>query len=449
MPQHELSSCIFQISAMMDASQKLFLDQIESNLQSPKDLALFRMALLATTEDEAKSNDDMTCQGLPAKFVPILEQSVQCFFKCLKSAKPSQNLHGDMVEIKELSRLLQTYRTIAQLDPTLNEELGMQGSHRFLSQIMKLDVHTLDCCRNEDSDNHSQQFGEENQDTVMELQDLACEIVTFCKSFPLVATPLTPDELRVRLPLLFEVNPSTKDREGLSILINQVTTRQSAQKDVGFVMWPSAVVLAQWLVDHPELTAKRGLSILELGAGCGLVGLVAAKQQQRQQHLHTSMCDDLRISPSVILSDFNSVVVENLVGNLILNGLQNFGTARGLDFYQQTPTNSEWVSMDGERLPPVDLILASDIICQPEDAFAVARTIACALKVGGTAIMVSANSKHRFGVEKFEEACDAVQCLSVGKKNVGHMFKAIASTMSMTSGFVEGMALTMYTIEKK
>jgi predicted nicotinamide N-methyase len=437
------------------SSPLLLLEEIESNLRSPKDLALFRMALLDADDDDDHDDDDNKPTGLAARLLPLLERSVQDFIDRATQTttnNASRNLQDDTV-VKDLTRLLRLYRRIAQLDPTLNEELGRQGAHRCLSQLMKLDIDSLGCCQEQENNNnlppHPDNFVEENQDAVMEIQDLAGDIASLCKSsFPLVAMPLNREELRARLPLLFEVKPQQdNDRTSISILIHQVTTRQSAQKDVGFVMWPSAVVLAQWLVDHPQLIQQKENStttILELGAGCGLVGLVAAKllQDERRQTSTTG-------TQSVILSDFNDVVVENLTRNLALNDLKDIGTAKGLDFFQQDPSLDGWLSMDGERLPPVDLILASDVICQPEDAFAVARTIANALKVGGTAIMVSADSRHRFGVERLEEACQAVQCLSVEKQNVSHLYKDIVIAMSMTSGFVEGMTLTMFTIQKR
>jgi hypothetical protein len=39
--------------------------------------------------------------------------------------------------------------------------------------------------------------------------------------------------------------------------------------------------------------------------------------------------------------------------------------------------------------------------------------------------------------------------LSVEKQNVSHLYKDIVIAMSMTSGFVEGMTLTMFTIQKR
>jgi len=42
----------------------------------------------------------------------------------------------------------------------------------------------------------------------------------------------------------------------------------------GASVWPAALALAQWLLDHPESSA--GVSVLELGAGAGAPGLIAA-----------------------------------------------------------------------------------------------------------------------------------------------------------------------------
>ena len=63
----------------------------------------------------------------------------------------------------------------------------------------------------------------------------------------------------------------------------------------GFVMWPSAVMLSRWLARNPsivlggrgggaaEASAAAEGDILELGAGCGLVGLTAAALLRRDR----------------------------------------------------------------------------------------------------------------------------------------------------------------------
>ena len=208
-------------------------------------------------------------------------------------------------------------------------------------------------------------------------------------------------------------------------------------------MWPSAVALSRWLVTNPHHII--GKDVLELGAGCGLVGLVVASMNASR-----SGNDELSLpTSSVTMTDFNEMVVKNIDQNIRLNGVELFATASGLDFYKQDPHNDGWIDESGTTQKQVDVVLASDIICQPSDAFAAARSISCALRHGGKAFIISADSKHRFGVEKFEEAC-----LEVGLKLACRDVKDICngrllySDMEKTPGYVDGMKLTMFTIEK-
>jgi len=88
--------------------------------------------------------------------------------------------------------------------------------------------------------------------------------------------------------------------------------RQAAQEDVGFSLWPAALPFSRWVVAHraalfsrPPPAAAR-VRVLELGAGCGLCGIVAG--------LAT-----LPAPVSVTLSDFNPTVLANLHINACLN----------------------------------------------------------------------------------------------------------------------------------
>ena len=200
----------------------------------------------------------------------------------------------------------------------------------------------------------------------------------------------------------------------------------------------------------------------------GLAGLVAANviQDYNKITLSNESNGSTNIAYSgttttansghVVLSDFNEMVVKNLQGNIDLNNLKGVATTEGLDFYQQVAEGNGWLTTHGvKRTDLADLILASDIICQPEDAFAAARSIASTLKFGGKAIVVHADSKHRFGVEKLEEACGVVGSLTIAsKRNMNDYLKDCSSIhtkdmdMEKTSGFVHGMSLTMYVIIK-
>ena len=439
--------------------------EIERNLKSQRSLALYRIQLL---EYDSASDDD-TAIGLPSLFSPLLRHSIDQFITAIS------NIHNDekqitflpeAMETTNLVRMLKIYRRISELDSVLDEEIGQQGAHHSLSKIIKLDIHSIDCCRTEDDN-----INERNQDMIIEIQDMACEIASFSKTFPLQMSPFVRDDLRSRLPLVFDIFPITQSvtsengckKDEVKILINQVTDRQSAQKDVGYVMWPSAVVLSRWLVTNP--TELRGKTVLELGAGCGLTGLVAAKIMHSYTNQDSNKLSPTETTPSktlsdcggVILSDFNKTVIKNLKGNIGLNGLDEMATVDGLDFYQQDPDGKGWLTIDGvKRTGLADIILAADVICQPEDAFALARSISSALREGCKAIVVSADSKHRFGVEKLEEACRTVGCLSILSKSKvdDYLYNRDSDSISRdedmekTSGFVNGMSLTMYTIVK-
>jgi len=182
-------------------------------------------------------------------------------------------------------------------------------------------------------------------------------------------------------------------------------------------------------------TTQKTNTILELGAGCGLTGLVAA------QFFPTAQ---------VTLTDFNSIVLENLNRNIHGNHLQDRVSSVGLDFYVQNPNHTGWIDTKGHSQDPVDLLLGADIICQPSDAFAVARTIHCALKPKGRAVLICGDSNHRFGVEQLEDACIELG-LRVEMQNVKdlHGGRLLEKDMEKTSGYVDGMVLTMYMVTKK
>lgn len=146
-------------------------------------------------------------------------------------------------ETKALFELLNLYKRLVEADSSLEEEASREGSHRSLSKIINFD---------------SSRFEKESdQDVILDLQDIACEIAALSASFPVRIAPFTLEELRQRLPLSFWIPPavptlaessassSSEDecktdskpgisQDGFTILINQVKSRQSAQKDVGF-----------------------------------------------------------------------------------------------------------------------------------------------------------------------------------------------------------------------
>jgi predicted nicotinamide N-methyase len=223
----------------------------------------------------------------------------------------------------------------------------------------------------------------------------------------------------------------------------------------------------------------HGWRILELGSGCGLVGIVAARllvQQQQQQGMIASSSSQVQQQqPLVILTDYNRTVLQNLQRNIILNDVQNVASVVGLDFstIQQRPQNDDddetsttpsvvaingWHDMEGHVHDPVDWILAADVICQPSDAVAVARTIDALLVPGGTALLVSATARHRFGVDRLVDECAMFPNLTVrwtdlvldANDDEDDSRAALRSLLQEhASGYVPSMTLQMFHVTKK
>lgn len=337
-------------------------------------------------------------------------------------------------EIKALQRLLDLLVRVSLLDSTLGEEIGRSGSQSIISRIFE---QLKQCISISESDGSC----EEDLDALMDLQDAVCEIYSPC----IRGMAFTDDELRRRLPLIYNLTPVSIDNEEpdeyTTVLINQVTKRQSAQIDVGFVMWPSAIVLSRWLLSNRHVLKDK--NVLEIGAGCALTGIVAA-----------SLMKEDNTTQQILITDFNDTVLENISQNIHLNDVKAVASVAKLDFYHQTGDKDNWLAaeMNGveeTHREPVNIILAADIICQPEDAVAAAKTIHDALVSGGAAYVVCANSEHRFGVEIFARECER-SGLEVTATSVSEMLdgKLLSDCMESATGYVEGMELTFFEINK-
>lgn len=157
-------------------------------------------------------------------------------------------------------------------------------------------------------------------------------------------------------------------------------------------------------------------------------------------------------TPQLILSDFNRTVLDNLDRNIAVNEVNDYCQTRGLDFFQQSGTShTGWIDMEGHTQAAVDVVLAADMICQPADAVCAANTLHDALRSGGRAFVVCADAAHRFGVDHFAQECQRAG-LDVMARNVADLYPHASlvqgSEMEKTAGFVQGMNLTMFFVEK-
>jgi predicted nicotinamide N-methyase len=418
-------------------------------------------ALLSFTYDEWLRSTRMRCKLVQmAEGVHDEEKKDEDVQKNADSCKPSTAtttttkfiVHETRATIS-LRQVLQLHAKLSHLDSTIAEELGREGSHAVLSKLIRFDLQS----ELERAGILSFDMPEEEVDAVMELQDLACEIGSLSGgSFPVKVAPFTTDELRSRLPLHFSVSSvSSHDeldfQQAHHILIHQVTARrQGAQEDVGFVMWPSAVALASWVASNPS--KLLGKKCLEIGAGCGLTGLATAS-------IFAAAADSAHEASQIILTDFNETVLQNADRNICLNDLEGYASTNLLDFYNQkgTKVGGSWIDGKGNTQEPVDVVLAADVICKPEDAMAAANTIYDALRPGGNAYIISADAKHRFGVDRFSDECLRVG-LEVTVSNVSEMYDGSLVSSSQgedgkrgieqCSGYVDGMTLSFFHVSK-
>ena len=224
--------------------------------------------------------------------------------------------------------------------------------------------------------------------------------------------------------------PSFTSEDPHKILLHQATNADEDQglseTNTGFVMWPSAVMLSHHISKNPSIVLGDDDSpdgdVMELGAGCGLVGLTAATLLQN----HTDEDND----DKVIFTDYNPVVLENLQKNIDLNDFDVDHKVLGLDWFDQeehqeqqqqqsddgsdttgeetttnTTTTTTWVDVEGNEHAKVRLILGADLIVCTNDADLVASTIDSALIDGGKAFILGADQYTRFGVQNFPDAC--------------------------------------------
>jgi predicted nicotinamide N-methyase len=533
--------------------------------ESPHDLALLRMEYLDTTNEDVDGG--RKGQGLAKEFVQIWVDVQQ---------QQQQQGNSNSRDTGVLIEMLTILRNVAIADITLAEEIMRCGeTYQLLQDIVVLlhDGKLTSIPTSSSISSSSSSWDVNSNNTVQLIRALIEEIQSsLMSSYPRYSTiniidhsihdhvsdnyqhdgtdvsegglllpPYSHDELKRRLPLTYGLpqqqqqqqqdendtiflgegrQHNGRDREDLQMMVHQVTDEaETDTHDVGFVMWPSAIMLSRWIAMNPSVILDcccgnvgteessssssstsneyntNNSTILELGAGCGLVGITAAAIINQHYHeqkllLHKGKDNEtaqdskkgeeeydheggrhdpqgLSNRANVILTDYLPTILDNLKRNLLLNGLNDeYPTASvsGLDFFDQ-PGNSDyngdddnndvlvsggWIDMEGTRRPHVKLILGADIIVYSNDATMVANTIHSALMEGGRAIIMSRD--RRFGVEEFPTACERVG-LNVTVTDLGmgsdqHNDAQLVLDLEHTPSYNGGYDLIIFTIDK-
>lgn len=200
---------------LQDLQEKL--DVLKRDTLTPRAIALTRKSLLNRGDG----------YGLACLIYQVLQQSVDCFLRACRHLNPGSLSTNPSFLL--LHDCIQIHLKCSRMDPSLGEELGAQGTHMQLRRVIQFDLSDV-----------QGRMSEEDVDTIIALQDLACEVAVH-GNFPMKVSPFSRDTLIERLPLTFEIKPMRTlqnvcdeggDRE--IVLIHQVSMRQSAQEDVGF-----------------------------------------------------------------------------------------------------------------------------------------------------------------------------------------------------------------------
>ncbi|XP_030739748.1 protein-lysine N-methyltransferase EEF2KMT isoform X1 [Globicephala melas] len=130
----------------------------------------------------------------------------------------------------------------------------------------------------------------------------------------------------------------------------------------GLVTWNAALYLAEWAMENPAGFAHR--TVLELGSGAGLTGLAICKMCRPRAY---------------VFSDYHSHVLEQLQGNVLLNGLSLEPNVAALAQHPEHDTADAEsprvmvarVDWDVVTVPQLaafqpDIVIAADVLYCPE-----------------------------------------------------------------------------------
>ena len=156
-------------------------------------------------------------------------------------------------------------------------------------------------------------------------------------------------------------------------------------KNTGLKLWDGAFLLARYLENKTDFPDKFWSSkrCVELGTGCGLVGLVA-----------------WLLNADVVLTDLEEILTHTR--KCLDHNLEKFQQLGIVGEHRNTITTKSllWGSEDCKKLNgPFDIILGSDIIYQPEYAEDLIKTLDV-LSGDQTLILVS-YKRRGLGEEKF------------------------------------------------
>jgi len=144
----------------------------------------------------------------------------------------------------------------------------------------------------------------------------------------------------------------------------------------GFYIWGASIVMSRWLVNDSNIINEHD-SVLELGAGCGTIGISLSTHKKPRK---------------VTLTDINKLTLENLKRNVAKNS-------------DAANISVEYLNWCDERSFPdekFDVLIGCDIIYGEEFVDDIFNVVNKLLTAKGKFLICYPNS-NRFGIQKFTE----------------------------------------------
>lgn len=228
------------------------------------------------------------------------------------------------------------------------------------------------------------------------MSDQLAEHMGYLSTLPTQDPVIQASETRIITYILPE---PLNTRHPKRILIEEAPNLLAAGGNVGLRTWEASLHLAQYLYSNPSLV--KGKTVIELGAGTGLVSILCAG------------CLDAK---TVVATDGLPHVVESMEKNIFRNcqgvlggAAQSKVHARTLDWADNTPQSLEdGLEVDGE-LPDYNMILGADITYSP-DAVPVLAQLLKVLMIdifpeSDIGALISATVRNERTLNLFREAC--------------------------------------------
>jgi predicted nicotinamide N-methyase len=278
------------------------------------------------------------------------------------------------------NQLLEILTQCLTLDPDASYQLALLGIHQKLLSILKHDPNNI------------------NGNELLSLITSCCLLYDIPFPYPyignnhLTTTTTIENNQSINPPILAIEFLNSTPHHNNTILLRPIpiTNKVMGKLDrvnatVGFTLWAAAIVLSIYLRNHPTIIKNK--QILELGAGLGLPGLTCSK------FLQPSLC---------VLSDFHPAILTNLLFNIQLNNLDS-----GNNENKTTSTRVECIdwecpsSSSSENTNVFDVIIGTDVVCQPSDCDGLCFMIKRYLAPNGVCYFTLGGRESRWGVDFF------------------------------------------------